>query len=71
MKIKTDYTAHIAGGLLAVMMGAGSVALAGGILVDGRTDGLDWRVERTRAAPEGAIPHGLAANPAPKPGIRV
>ncbi len=35
MKTRTDYAVHIAGALLAVFIGAGSVALAGGLLDDG------------------------------------
>ena len=72
MKTKTDYAAHIAGAILAALIGAGTVALAGGTLVDGRDDGPGFRDARARAAH--AVPpttRDAGATPAPARAIRI
>ena len=72
MKTKTDYAARIAGAILAVLLGAGTVALAGGSLVDGRSDGPGFRDARARAAH--AVPlttRDAAVTPAPARAIRI
>lgn len=71
MMNRIDSAARIAGGLLAVVMGAGSVALAGGMLVDGRTDGLAWRGARTKAAHVASATPTRAAAPGAVREIRV
>lgn len=54
MKTQTDYAVHLAAALLAVFMGAGSVALAGG-LFDGSLRDASSRA--TYAAPPANLPN--------------
>ena len=48
---RTDIVVRIAGAVLAVLLGATSMALAGGALIDGRGDGPGWRDARPRSLP--------------------